>query len=140
VPKLEVREHQPSTLRNVDVGPPGGCWRYLRQRPPPKLKALMTAPLGVLIGSPASATTEVEDVHGGPPEGCWRQVRQRPSPKLETSMADPLGVLTTGPAAATTEVGDVDGGPPGGAGSKCPGAPSINAKKHRRRAPGRSQS
>jgi hypothetical protein len=31
----------------------------------------------------------------------------------------------------------VDGGPPGGAGDEGPGAPTINAKKHRRRAPGR---
>jgi hypothetical protein len=31
---------------------------------------------------------------------------------------------------------NVDSGPPGGARAEAPGAPTINAKKHRRRAPG----
>jgi hypothetical protein len=55
-------------------------------------------------------------------------------------MVDPLGVLEAGPAAATTEVEDVDGGPPWGVLVACPAAPSINAKKHQWRGPGRCQS
>jgi hypothetical protein len=35
---------------------------------------------------------------------------------------------------------NIDGGPPGGAGARDPGAPTINAKKHRQRAPGRCRS
>jgi hypothetical protein len=47
---------------------PLGCCRYVRQRPPLKLKKTSTAgPLGVLSVFPATATTEVEDVDGGPP-------------------------------------------------------------------------
>jgi hypothetical protein len=64
VPELEVRMRPPSTLRNVDGEPPrgagaggsevgdiddgspGGCWRQVRQRPPPKLKTSMEGPLG----------------------------------------------------------------------------------------------
>jgi hypothetical protein len=102
VPELEVQERRPSTLRNVDGRPPGGagvggpgepimnpkkdrwwppwgCCRYFRQRPPPKLKTSMAAPLmaaGLSVG-----TTEVEDVDVGP-----------------------LGVLSVCPAATTTEV------------------------------------
>jgi hypothetical protein len=120
---------------DVDGGPLGGCWRQIRQRPPPELETLMSDPLGgvggrsgsghhrswrrrwrapwgVLAAGPAATTTKVEDVDGGPPGGCWRQVRQRPPTKLETSMAGPWGLLSAGPAAATTEVEGVDGGPP----------------------------
>jgi hypothetical protein len=73
------------------VGPLGGCWRQVRQRPPPKLKTLMAGPLGVLAADPIVATSEVGDVDGEPPGGCWRQA----------------------PAAATTKVEDIDGGPLG---------------------------
>jgi hypothetical protein len=105
--ELEVGERPPSTLRNidggggplrgedVDDGPPKGCWRQVRQRPPPKLKTSM-----------------------GAPRGCWRQIRQRPPLKLKTSTMGPHRVLVTGPTAATTKVEDVDGGPPGGAGGR----------------------
>jgi hypothetical protein len=75
---------------DVDRGPHGGCWRQVRQRPPPKLETSMAGPLGVLVAGPAAATTEVADVDVGP-----------------------LGVLTVGPAAATTKVEDVVGRPPG---------------------------
>jgi hypothetical protein len=55
----------------------------------------MVGPLGVLLTSPAAATTEVGDIDGGP-----------------------LGALAAGPAAATTEVEDVDGGAHVGAGGR----------------------
>jgi hypothetical protein len=55
VPELKVQKRPPLMLRNieattevedVDGGPPGGCWRQVRQRPPPKLKTSMAGPLG----------------------------------------------------------------------------------------------
>jgi hypothetical protein len=56
---------------DVDGGPPGGCSRYFRQRPPPKLKMTsMVGPLGVLSVFPVAATTDVENVDGGPPGGA----------------------------------------------------------------------
>jgi hypothetical protein len=55
-------------------------------------------------------------------------------------MVGPLGGAVAGPPAGTTEVEDVNGGPPGGLGVGDPGAPTTNAKKHRRRARGRCQS
>jgi hypothetical protein len=33
-------------VEDVDGGPPGGCYRQVRQRPPPKLKTSMAAPQG----------------------------------------------------------------------------------------------
>jgi hypothetical protein len=79
-------------VEDVGGGPPGGCWRQVRQRPPPMLKTSMAGPLGVAVGISGS--------------GHHRS--------LKTSMAGPLRVLAAGPAAATTDVEDVDGGPPGG--------------------------
>jgi hypothetical protein len=115
--------------------------RYVRQRPPAKLKMSMRPPWGgVLAVCPAVATTEVEDVDAGPvgvlaacltvatievedvtaapPGECWRHVRQGPPPKLKTSMTGPWGVLAVGSAEPTTEAGDVDGSPQGGAGNR----------------------
>jgi hypothetical protein len=104
VPELEVREQPPSTLRDVDDGPPRSkSWRR-------RWRALC----GVLAAGSAAATTKVEDVVGGPLWGCWRQVRQRPLSKLKTSMAPPWGELAVDPIADITEVEDADGGPPGG--------------------------
>jgi hypothetical protein len=51
----------------------------------------MADPLGLVLGFPTAAITDVEDVNGRPP---W-------------------GALAAGPAATTTEAGDVDGGPRG---------------------------
>jgi hypothetical protein len=66
VPKLEVRERPPSTLRNVlTVGP-----REVPELEVQKLEAWMVGPLGVLPTCPTAVTTEVEDVNGGPPEGA----------------------------------------------------------------------
>jgi hypothetical protein len=31
---------------DIDGRPPGGCWRQVWQRPPPKLETLMVGPLG----------------------------------------------------------------------------------------------
>jgi hypothetical protein len=64
VPELEVRMRPPSTLRNVDGGPPRGA---------------------------GAGGSEVGDIDDRSPGGCWRQVRQRPPPKLKTSMEGPLG-------------------------------------------------
>jgi hypothetical protein len=58
--ELKIREHPPSTLRNVDSGPQE-----------------------VLAIGPAMATTEAEYIDGGAPTGCWRHVRQRPPLKLK---------------------------------------------------------
>jgi hypothetical protein len=79
-----------TNVEDVDDGPPGGCWRQVRQRPPPVLKTSMVGPLGVLVASPTAATTDVKDVDGGPPGGCCRDFQQRPPPMLKTSMAGPL--------------------------------------------------
>jgi hypothetical protein len=49
---------------------PWGCWRQVRQQPPPKLVMSMMPPLGLLSAGPATATTEVGDVNGGPPGGA----------------------------------------------------------------------
>jgi hypothetical protein len=74
----------------------------------------MVGPLGVLLASPAAATTGVGDVDGEPPGGAvvrsgsshhrswrrrWRALRE---------------VLSAGPAAVTTDVGEVNGRPPMG--------------------------
>jgi hypothetical protein len=96
VPELGVRERPPSTLRNVDgrplggleVGdvdgePLGGCWRLVRQQPPPKLKTL----------DPAAATSEVEDDDGRPPGGCWRQDPTAVTIEVGDVDGGPLGVL-----------------------------------------------
>jgi hypothetical protein len=97
VPELEVRERPPSMLRIVDGrpprgvrdgglevgdvngGPPWGCWRQVRQRPPPKLKKSMAGSLGGAAADPAAATFEVEDVDGGPPGGAGGKIREKPS-------------------------------------------------------------
>jgi hypothetical protein len=57
-------------VEDVDDGPPGGFWRQVRQRPPPKLETSMAGPLEVLAAGPAAATTDVEVVDGGPPGGA----------------------------------------------------------------------
>jgi hypothetical protein len=62
-------------VEDVDGGPPGGCWRQVRQRSPSKLKMSMAAPLGVLAAGPVAATTEVEEVDGSPSGGCCRYLR-----------------------------------------------------------------
>jgi hypothetical protein len=68
-------------VEDVDGGPPGGCCRDFRQRPPSMLKTSTTSHLGVLAAGSTAATTEARDVDGGP-----------------------LGVLAACPAAATTNV------------------------------------
>jgi hypothetical protein len=55
---------------DIDGGPPEGCCRQVRQRPPPELEMSMAGPLGVLSVGPTTATTEVGDVDGGPPGGA----------------------------------------------------------------------
>jgi hypothetical protein len=49
-------------------------------------------------------------------------------------MVGPLEGADGDPEASTTYVGDVDGGPLGGV-VEDPGAPTIDAKKHRQRGP-----
>jgi hypothetical protein len=107
---------------DVDGGPPGGRYRWVRHRPPLRLKKMsMVTPLGALPAGLAVATTEVkenidcrplgalsagpvasttdveEDVDGGPPRRCCRWVWQRPPLRLKkTSMAGPLGGAADG--------------------------------------------
>jgi hypothetical protein len=52
---------------DVDGRPLGGCYRWVRWRPPPKLeKTSMVGPLGVLPAGPAASTIDIgEDVNGG---------------------------------------------------------------------------
>jgi hypothetical protein len=38
-----------TNVKDVDGGPPGGCWRQVRQRPPLKLETSMAGPLGVVV-------------------------------------------------------------------------------------------
>jgi hypothetical protein len=75
---------------DIDGGPPRGCWRQVRQRPPSKLELSMVGPPGVLAAGLVAATTEARDIDSEPPGG----------------------VLAAGPAADTIEAGDIDGGPP----------------------------
>jgi hypothetical protein len=66
---------------DIDSGPVRGCYRWVWQRPPPKLKTSM-------VGLPTVAPLKLK----------------------MTLMAGPLGVLPVDPIAATTEVEeDVDG-------------------------------
>jgi hypothetical protein len=94
---IEVKE-------DVDGGPHGGFCRWVRQRPPPRLKKMLMAGRrgGALSAGPAAATAEVEDdVDGEPPGGRCRRVRQQPPPRLNrTSIASPLEMLPVGQAAA----------------------------------------
>jgi hypothetical protein len=53
-------------------GPPGGCYRQVRQWPPSELATPIAGPLGVLPVGPAMAIIGVGDVDGGPPGGCCR--------------------------------------------------------------------
>jgi hypothetical protein len=62
VPELEVQERPPSTLRNVDGGPPGGA----KAGDSEVGDVDGGPPWGVLAASPAAATIEIEDVDGGP--------------------------------------------------------------------------
>jgi hypothetical protein len=52
---------------DVYGGPLGGCYRWVRQQPPPKMKKMsMVGPCGVLPVGLVAATTEVqEDIDGG---------------------------------------------------------------------------
>jgi hypothetical protein len=93
----------------------GGCWRQVRQRPPPMLKTSMAGPWGLLSVFSVVTTTDVEDVDGRPPGGCCRDLRQQPPLMLKTLMVPPLGVAGGRSDSATTDVEDVDGGPLGGA-------------------------
>jgi hypothetical protein len=60
VPELEVRERPPSTLRNVDGGPPRGAGAEGS-----KIGDVDGGPLGVLAVGLAAITTEVEDIDAG---------------------------------------------------------------------------
>jgi hypothetical protein len=86
VPKLEVRECPPSTLRNIDGAPPGDVGVGSSE-----VGDVDGGPLGVVAAGLAAATTEVEDIDDGSPVGCWWQIRHQPHLKLKTSMTDPLG-------------------------------------------------
>jgi hypothetical protein len=39
---------------DVDGGPPGGCWRHVRQRPPSESETSMAGPLGGVGGMSSS--------------------------------------------------------------------------------------
>jgi hypothetical protein len=61
----------PEKFRDTSMaGPLGGCYRQVRQRPPPELETSMAGPLGVLPAGSAAATTGVGDVDGGPLGGA----------------------------------------------------------------------
>jgi hypothetical protein len=64
VSELEVWARPPSTLRNVDSGPPGGA-RAIGS----EVGDVDGGTPGVLAVGPTAATTEVEDVDGRPPGG-----------------------------------------------------------------------
>jgi hypothetical protein len=79
-------------VEDVDGGPPGGCWRQVRQRPPPKLETSTAGPLGVLAAGPTAATTEVGDVDGGPPD-FHGDNKVSSAKKMLVVTSDPRGVL-----------------------------------------------
>jgi hypothetical protein len=57
VPELEVREHPPSTLRNVDGGPQEVPELEVRKRPPSTLRNIISGPLrDVGVGCPGAPT------------------------------------------------------------------------------------
>jgi hypothetical protein len=77
VSEAKVRERPPSTLRNIDGGPPGGAGA--RDLGVPTINAKKVngrPPWRVLAAGPAAATTQARDVDGGAPGGCWRRVQQ----------------------------------------------------------------
>jgi hypothetical protein len=85
----------------------------------PPRERLQTRKWGQLFGAPLGyLELFTRQLMVGPREVPEPEVRERPPSTLR----------------------NVDGGPPGGAGAEGPGASIINAKKHRRRAPGRCRS
>jgi hypothetical protein len=46
VPELDIREHPPSTLKNVDGGPQEVSELDVRERPPSTLRDVIGGPLG----------------------------------------------------------------------------------------------
>jgi hypothetical protein len=89
VPKLEIWEHPPSTLRNVDDGPLGGA-----------------------DGDPRAPTINVTNVDGMPPEGANGDPR---SPTINVTNVDdgppgPLGVWSPSMICkcAVTYIGSID--------------------------------
>jgi hypothetical protein len=55
---------------DVDGGPPGGCWRQVRQRPPPMLKTSMVGPPGFHGDNEVSFAKKMLVVTSDP-GGCW---------------------------------------------------------------------
>jgi hypothetical protein len=101
---------------DVNGGPLEGRYRWVRQRPPPRLKKTsMVGPLGVLLVGPEVSTTKVEeDVDGGPPGWRCRWVRQLPPPMMKkTSMAGALAGADGYLRAPTINMATIDVGPLG---------------------------
>jgi hypothetical protein len=114
VTKLKIQERPPSTLRNVDGGPPGGAGAEDLRAPIINTKKRRWQALGRLVQG---------HVLSGPLMAGPREV-----PELKIRECPP------------STLRNIDGGPPRGVGAEDPGAPTINAKKRRQRAPGRCRS
>jgi hypothetical protein len=67
-------------VEDVNRGPPGGCWRQVRQRPPPKLKTSMAGP------------REVPEL----------EIPERPPPTLRNVDGRPLGGVEAEDSGAPT--------------------------------------
>jgi hypothetical protein len=114
--ELEVQERPPSTLKNVDDGPPGGARAEDPGAPTINAKKRQWWTLGGAgAEDPGASTVDVPpstlgNVDGGPREVPELKIRERPPSTLR----------------------NIDGRPPGGVRARGPRAPTINTKKHQR--------
>jgi hypothetical protein len=65
-------------VEDIDGGPPGGCWRQVRQRPPLKLKTSMVGPREVSeLEIRERPPPTLRNVDGGPQEVPELEIRER---------------------------------------------------------------
>jgi hypothetical protein len=115
-----IREHPPSTIRNVDGGPLGGAGAEDPGASTINAKKRRQRATGTCRSLKSGSThhRRYKTTTAGPRVVPKLKIREHPPSTLR----------------------NVDDTPPGGAGAGDPGAPTINAKKRRRWARGRCQS
>jgi hypothetical protein len=96
MPELEIRERPPSTLRNIDGGPPGRCWRRSRSAHHQHKNRRWWAPWWVLTEIQERPPSTLKIVDGGPHGICrsWRSEsahHQHKKTSMTGSLA-PVGV------------------------------------------------
>jgi hypothetical protein len=63
----EIREHPPSTLRNIDDGPPWEAVPEIQKRSPSTLRNIDCGTLGGDDEDPGAPTINDRNIDGGPP-------------------------------------------------------------------------